>query len=161
LDLSRFHNRGVKAAGMKILSHSWPEQNAMKNLSERIKNLFPFITHTMIPETNPASFDFIRGTNAMLKEFEYCLRERNLVGVYCPVLGNGMFLVGVESILYGDDGVLLIFHKQDMSGHFLSRRTLRLDEISMIVPFNNPFACAPPIVISRVEKSNLETVKHA
>ena len=86
----------------------------------------------------------------MLSELEYCLGKRNLVGVYCPLLGNGLFLVGVENIVYGDDGTLIVFYSQDMSGHVLSRRTLHIDEINMIVPFNNPYISPLPVTMRTI-----------
>ena len=89
----------------------------------------------------------------MLQEFQYCLRHANLVGIYCPMLGNGMFLVGVENIVSADNGsATVIFFPHDMSGHLLSRRSLELDDITMIVPFNNPYI--NPVVF-RVEKVSL------
>jgi hypothetical protein len=117
----------------------------MKNLTEKFKKIHTFLANAMVSETSFASFDFIRTKDHMLRELEYCRRASNLVGVYCPLLGNGMFLVGVEQIVTGDDGVLIIFHPSDMSGHTLSRRTLQIDEITMIVPFNNPFVQPIPL----------------
>jgi hypothetical protein len=125
----------------------------MRNLPDQLKKIIPFLTNKMLTEASSGSFDFIRSKKEMLKEFEYCLRERNLVGVYCPLLGNGMFLVGVENIVSGDEGSLIIFYSLDMSGHALSRRTLHVDEISMIVPFNNPFIPPIHVPLQRVQEA--------
>lgn len=116
----------------------------MINISEKLGKILPFIANTVEAETSPGSFDFIRSKAHMLRELEYCKQHNNLVGIYCSLLGNGMFLVGVENIVYGDEGVLIIFHKRDMSGHALARRTLELSEISVIVPFNNPYVPPAP-----------------
>jgi hypothetical protein len=120
----------------------------MKILTEQFKKILPFFTHSIVSETSFASFDFIRRKEHMLKELEYCCKTANLVGVYCPLLGNGMFLVGVEEIVSGDDGSLVIFYSRDMSGHTLSRRTLHIDEITMIVPFNNPYVQPLPFTLT-------------
>ena len=89
----------------------------------------------------------------MLEEFKFCLQHRNLVGVYCPILGNGMFLVGVENIIWGDDGsASIVFFPLDMSGHSLARRSIELSEITSIVPFNNPYIS--PVILS-VENMSL------
>jgi hypothetical protein len=122
----------------------------MKNLTEKFKDLIPFLANSMMAQSSDASFDFIRSKKKMLSELEYCLGKRNLVGVYCPLLGNGMFLVGVENIVYGDDGTLIVFYSQDMSGHVLSRRTLHIDEINMIVPFNNPYISPLPVTMRTI-----------
>lgn len=123
----------------------------MKKFTDRVKNFFPALTSSMLPETNPASFDFIRTKGKMLQEFEYCLRHRNLVGVYCPLLGNGMFLAGVENILCGEDrSSMIIFFPYDMSGHRLARRSIELDEITMIVPFNNSYVSPAGLEIERI-----------
>jgi hypothetical protein len=122
----------------------------MKNLTEKFKDLIPFLANSMMAQSSDASFDFIRSKKKMISELEYCLRKSNLVGVYCPLLGNGMFLVGVENIVYGDDGTLIVFYSQDMSGHTLSRRTLHIDEINMIVPFNNPYISPLPVTVRSI-----------
>lgn len=112
----------------------------MKKFTDRLKNFFPDLTNSMLPETGLASFDFIKSKSKMLHELDFCLKHRNLVGIYCPLLGNGMFLTGVENIISAEDGsCTIVFFPQDMSGHRLARRTIELQEITMIVPFNNPY----------------------
>jgi hypothetical protein len=141
-----FYSFTVVARWHEYLQNLILNSPPMKNLTERFKDLIPFLANSMMAQTSDASFDFIRSKKKMVSELEYCLRNTNLVGVYCPLLGNGMFLVGVENIVYGDDGILIVFYSHDMSGHTLSRRTLHIDEITMIVPFNNPYIA--PIAIN-------------
>lgn len=123
----------------------------MKKLTDRVKNFFPFLTNSMLSETGIISFDFIRSKSKMLQEFQFCLRQRNLVGIYCSLLGNGMFLVGVEDIHFGENGSsTIIFFPQDMSGHTLARRSIELGEITSIVPFNNPYISPVSMKIERI-----------
>ena len=76
----------------------------------------------------------------MLQELPFWHRKHNLVGIYCPLLENGLFLVGVENISCGEVGFAVItLFPQDMSGHTLARRSIELCEIKLIVPFNNPY----------------------
>jgi hypothetical protein len=124
----------------------------MKKITETLREFLPALKEKVLAETNLASFDFIRSKSTLRKEFEFCLRERNLVGIYCPLLGNGMFLVGVENIIYGEDGgTNIVFYSHDMSGHTLARRTLCIDEITMIVPFNNAFVHPAPLKIHNIQ----------
>jgi hypothetical protein len=111
----------------------------MKNMLRHFRKILPVLAGTYVSEPNSGSFDFLKNKKNILKEMEFCLKEQNLVGIYSTVLGEGMFLVGVESIIYGDEGALVIFHPFDMAGICLSRRTLNLHEIARIVPFNNKY----------------------
>lgn len=112
----------------------------MKGLTGRVKSFLPQLKNSLLAETTFASFDFIRSKGKILRELQFCLKEQNLVGIYCPLLGNGMFLVGVENIIADDSGLSVItFFPQDMSGHRLARRSIELNEIDLIVPFNNPY----------------------
>jgi hypothetical protein len=123
----------------------------MKNLTDRVKDFIPFIAHSMISETTGASFDFIKRKQKMLEEFKFCLQHGNLVGVYCPILGNGMFLAGVENIIWGDDGSpSIVFFPFDMSGHALARRSIELNEITSIVPFNNPYISPVTFTVDKI-----------
>jgi hypothetical protein len=124
----------------------------MKKITEKLRGFLPALKESVLAETNPASFDFIRPKNTLLKEFEFCLREGNVAGIYCPLLGNGMFLVGVEKIIYGENGsALIVFFTHDMSGHALARRRLSIEEITMIVPFNNAFVHPAPLKVHKIQ----------
>jgi hypothetical protein len=112
----------------------------MKFIPEKLKGYFPTLTQALLPEIPSApSFDIIRDSKTILKEMEFSKRTGNLVGVYSDALGTGLFLLGVQEIVNGDDGELVIFYPMDMSGFALSRRTIHIREINMLVPFNNPY----------------------
>ncbi len=71
----------------------------------------------MLSEPGFASFDFITTKQQMLHEFRYCEGRGNVVGVYSPVWGTGMFLVGVQQIIKEGNTFIIQFHPYDMSGH--------------------------------------------
>lgn len=111
----------------------------MINLAQKLKTYLPKIGSGFLPEDTYRSFDVLKSRTRILNELSYCQKTGNLAGVYSEILGSGMFLVGVDRIIQGDDGYLVIFHSHDMSGVRLNRQTLTLEEIAAIVPFNNPY----------------------
>jgi hypothetical protein len=112
----------------------------MRNLTDIINSHLPFLGAMLkTPEPQDRSFDVFENKNLILKEMEYSAKTRNVVGVYSRVLGNGMFLVGVEEVIEGAGDKMIVFYPYDMGGYELPRRILFLDEISSIVPFNNGY----------------------
>jgi hypothetical protein len=119
------------------------------NLSEKLKSYLPKLQEKFLHQPENGSFDFIRGRKTILRELQYCLRAKNLVGVYSNNLGKGMFLLGVEKIISEGDHHLIVFHSHDMSGVELQKRVIGLEEIELVVPFNNPYVNPEPELISR------------
>jgi hypothetical protein len=110
----------------------------MKNLVEKVKKALPLIVEDYISE-KAGVFDIVRDKREIIKELDYCRKTGNLVGVYARSFGNGLFLVGVEEINYGIKAELVTFHSHDMSGFRLPQRSILLDDIDMIIPFNNRY----------------------
>lgn len=110
----------------------------MKSLTEKIKAYIPKISESLLQE-QATSIEFIRSKKVIRRELQFCRDEGNVVGVYASTLGNGMFLLGVEDILNLGTQEVIVFHPHDMSGSRVKKRTMFLDEIQMIVPFNNRY----------------------
>jgi hypothetical protein len=110
----------------------------MKNLVEKVRKMIPLLVEDYTLEKT-GSFDFLHHKKEIMKELDFCRKTGTLVGVYSKKLGNGLFLVGVEEIVYGIKAELIIFRPFDMSGYHLTDRTVLLEEIDMIIPFNNRY----------------------
>lgn len=114
-----------------------PNQSVMKNFAGKIREL---ISGSRNPgQSDDTSFDFIKSKKGILKELYISKQSRNLVGVYSPVLGEGMFLVAVEDIETHHKEEIILFHKYDASGHILTRTAVSIDEIKMVCPFNKAY----------------------
>ena len=111
----------------------------MRVLAHKLKAYLPILTESIIQESC-TSIDFIKSRKLILAELRYCLNHGNLVGIYSDVLGSGMFLLGVEDIITLGDNEVIVFYSHDLSGLPINRRTLFITEISMVVPFNNPYS---------------------
>jgi hypothetical protein len=110
----------------------------MKNFAEKIRSLL-FSSRTSVQSDN-TPFDFIKTRKGILKELYVSMRSRNLVGVYSPALGDGMFLVAVEDIETHSKEEIIIFHRYDMSGHILTRPHVSIGEIDMVCPFDKKYS---------------------
>jgi hypothetical protein len=110
----------------------------MKNLVCKIKRIIPLLVEDYTA-ADSGTFDFICKKNQIIKELDFCRKTGTLIGVYSKELGDGLFLVGVEDIVYAIKDDLVIFHPCDMTGFELRRRSIFLSEIHMIIPFNNRY----------------------
>jgi hypothetical protein len=109
----------------------------MKNFAEKIRSLL-FNSRTSVqPDNTP--FDFIKTRKGILKELYVSKQSRNLVGVYSPALGEGMFLVAVEDVEAHNKEEIIVFQRYDMSGHILTRTHVSIDEIDMVCPFDKKY----------------------
>jgi hypothetical protein len=61
-----------------------------------------------------------------------------LIGVYSPMLGEGMFLTRVESICMENtqNKKIVVLNRYDMSGHILATTRVALSDIRTVCPFN-------------------------
>ena len=82
------------------------------------------------------TFDFVKTRKAILRELLLSKDSKNVVGVYCKVFGEGMFLTAVEDIEYATQGEIIVFHPYDISGRALGKSRVPLSEIQMVCPFN-------------------------
>lgn len=94
--------------------------------------------HTAIP-IQALPIDFIKTKKGILKELILSKASGNVVGVYCPALGEGMFLTVVENIDPAPRSEIVMFNQYDMSGKILNRYEVTLDEIEMVCPMNQRY----------------------
>jgi len=110
----------------------------MKNLVGKIKRIIPLLVEDYTA-ADSGTFDFISKKNQIIKELDFCRKTGALVGVYSKQLGDGLFLVGVEDLVYDIKDDLVVFHPYDMTGFELRQRSIRVSNIHMIIPFNNRY----------------------
>jgi hypothetical protein len=62
-----------------------------------------------------------------------------LIGVYSRILGDGMFLTGVDSIENEGSTKVITFETYDLCGQILHRTRVTLEEIKMVCPFETAY----------------------
>jgi hypothetical protein len=106
----------------------------MKILFEKIKGLA--IVPTFYKRTAAAmELEFIKSRKAILKEINACKISGSALGITCSILGDGMFLTGIEDVYNNGVDYVIILKPYDMSGYCLNRNHLSLNEIRSVCPF--------------------------
>ena len=86
---------------------------------------------------------FIRSPRKMITALQECRDNGSVVGIYSRILGEGMFLTGVESIYLDDDEKVVVLKRYDLGGNILPRTHFSIHEFDSIcqmgVPYVNPF----------------------
>lgn len=82
---------------------------------------------------------FIKVKRSMLKALKHARESGIAVGLNSGILGEGMFLVGVERVDSSGAEEVIILKPYDMSGHLLIRPYLTLDEIKWVSPLSFPY----------------------
>jgi hypothetical protein len=124
----------------------------MRNFAEKIRSLInPKNNNSLIPDNTP--FDFVTTRKGILKELVISKQSNSIIGVYCNVFGEGMFLTAVEDIESVTKGEIIVFHQYDMSGRLLPRTRIDLNEIQMVCPFNKTYL-SPLFTARQNEKVN-------
>jgi hypothetical protein len=109
----------------------------MMNLVEKIKKSLS--SQNKVESPDSGSLNFVKNRKAILKELMLSRDTGNLIGVYSRVLGEGMFLTGVDNIEDDHGTEVIIFETYDMSGQILNRTRVSVDEIKMVCPFNSAY----------------------
>jgi hypothetical protein len=103
----------------------------MSRLKEGIFNSFEMDSYL------PPSLKILKHRKAMKDALQESRLTGKVVGVYSPVLGNGMFLVCVEQILLEPKNAEKIILKPfDMNGIMLATNELLLHDIKSVCPFD-------------------------
>jgi hypothetical protein len=88
-------------------------------------------------------FRFLRTRGPILEELRTCKQQEKVVGIYAPVLGEGIFITGIEDVYDWEKETVVVLKPCDIMGNFLQRNYLSLSEIKSVCPFNckyeNPF----------------------
>ena len=111
----------------------------MKQLLEKLSDLFLGEQQAKL-ELRELHVQFIRKEKAILKQVKLCKESGGLIGVYSPVLGEGMFLTTVDEIHIQHDDTRIDFKPYDISGKFLDKTSLSIKDISCICPFNQIYS---------------------
>ena len=78
-------------------------------------------------------FDYVESRKGILRELMISRESGNLIGLFSPILGEGMFLISVSSI---ESDNSIVFRKYDIrDGRLLSAGTLCLSDIRGVCPF--------------------------
>ena len=88
--------------------------------------------------------NFAKSKKQILRELQISRDTGAIVGVYSHSLGEGMFLVAVESIDSSGKEELITFQRYEMSGHILTRSEFAISEIRMVFPFNGLMGIKAP-----------------
>ncbi len=88
-----------------------------------------------------APFDFIKEPKEILKALLESKENGTAIGIKAQVLGNGMFVIGVEDILIGDgsEHTRIILKGYDFTGHVLETNVIWLTDIEGVCSFASKF----------------------
>ena len=69
--------------------------------------------------------------------------NQSIIGISSGDLGPGMFMTSVKEIVDEGDDVLIVLNSFDVTGYFLEKNRISLNNISSVLPFkavfSNPF----------------------
>lgn len=93
--------------------------------------------------------NIIKSRKEILKAIHESKDSGNVLGVYCPSLGEGMLLIGVENISTYEGEVIVSLKRYDLNGILLHRNSISVTEIRSVCPFStmyvNPFLKAQKV----------------
>jgi hypothetical protein len=105
----------------------------MKHLIERLRLLFNNQASSTGEQTD---FNFVKARKAIKKELMQSKETGKAIGIYCPAIGEGMFLTCVEDISTVDGEETVSLKPYDMQGILLQRNQLSLSEIKSVCLMN-------------------------
>jgi hypothetical protein len=82
---------------------------------------------------------FISDPEQILPYLEHSKVEGTVVGISAPILGNGIFLTGIEDIRKQGEDFIIVLKGYDVTGYILERNKISLNDIRAICPFKSPF----------------------
>jgi hypothetical protein len=91
-------------------------------------------------EAPPKSdFEFIKFRKSLLNSLVEAHKKGTLIGIYSNVLGDGMFVTGVEDIYEYEGDHIVHLKRYDVLGSILIRNTIALSEIKAVCVFDMPY----------------------
>jgi hypothetical protein len=133
---------------------------SMKKLVEKVKQIIPLLIEDYTAE-DTGSFDFVKRKNEIMRELDFCKKTGNVVGIYSPKMGPGLFLVGVADIIYDIKSETILFHSHDIGGYKLAVPSVSIEEIDKIIPFNNRFVKPDLSILSETAEITKYIVRKA
>jgi hypothetical protein len=95
--------------------------------------------------------DFIVHPDEILRAVTASMENGTAIGIYSPVLGNTMYITGVDELFVDGDNTFVVLKKYDMSGHIFECHMLKLSAIVSVCPFTSPLKNP---FLEKVEKDN-------
>ena len=83
--------------------------------------------------------ELIKTKKRLLSAVINCYKNQTLIGIFSPVLGEGMFVTGVHDIYDYNEEPIVMLKRYDICGELLIRETLALNEIKAICIFDNAY----------------------
>ena len=85
-------------------------------------------------------FNLVNDRKDMLKALEQSKLQGSVIGINSPSLGSGTFLTSVSEIqLPWHENPVIVLKSYDISGYFLDKNTVRLNDIISVIPFTSVF----------------------
>src|SRR5687767_6658026 len=81
-------------------------------------------------------FDPLTFRKSLLKMLVKSHKKETIIGIYSDVLGDGMFVTGVEQIHENNGDHIIQLKRYDVIGTFLIRNTISLSEIKAVCLFD-------------------------
>ena len=82
------------------------------------------------------NFEFIKFRKSLLNTLVNTHKKGTVVGIYSNVLGDGMFVTGIEDIYEYEGDYIVHLKRYDVIGTILMRETISLSEIKAICVFD-------------------------
>jgi hypothetical protein len=82
---------------------------------------------------------FISEQEEILKVLYESKNQGSVVGISASILGNGIFLTGVDNIIEANDNFIIVLKGYDVTGYILERNKIRLTDIRSVCPFKSKF----------------------
>lgn len=105
----------------------------MKNFLENLIEMLPSRTHAR------PGLHIVKPRKSIQKILQDSVVSSNTVGIYCPALGEGMLLVGVEDVLTDSAEPVIVLKRYDLNGIMLQRTHVALSEIRSVCPFDTKY----------------------
>ena len=91
-------------------------------------------------EASPKSdFEFIKFRKSLLYNLAEAHKKGTIIGIYSNVLGDGMFVTGIEDIYEYEGDYVVHLKRYDVIGSILIRSTIALSEIKAVCVFDMPY----------------------
>jgi len=89
--------------------------------------------------SGPTIINIVKSRRAIARAILKSKQTENVVGIYCPALGEGMLLVGIEDVLTDHREEVIILKKYDLNGILLERTHISISEIRSLCAFDSKY----------------------
>jgi hypothetical protein len=105
---------------------------------ERIRTYLSANSESLFAGLNP-SLRMVKSRKGIIKELVNSKNTGTVLGIYCPALGEGMFLTGVEDFFTAGTEQIVELKRYDLNGVLLQRDHISLAEIKTVCPFRSMY----------------------